>query len=97
MTDRAAASAAADLAADLAAAAFLLNQVLMTRKRTAATTTKARVKMSTSKCPFISEGSGLPEESGRSAAVGRLLAAGLHIAGAQLVSRAGCPALSIHS
>ena len=96
LTDRAAASAAADSAADLAAAAFLLNQVLMTRKRTAATTTKARVKMSTSKCPFISEGSRLPEESGRSAAVGRLLVV-LHIVRAQLVSRAGCPALSIHS
>ena len=96
LTDRAAASAAADLAADLAAAAFLLNQVLMTRKRTTTATTKPKVKMSTSKCPFILEGSRLPGESGRSAAVGRLLVV-LHIVRAQLVSQAGCPALSIQA
>ena len=87
-TDRAAASAAAASAAAAAAAAFLLSQVLMTRKRTTTATTKHRVKMSTSKCPFILEGSRLSREPGRSVAVGRLVVV-LHIVRAQLGSLAG--------
>ena len=92
-TERAAAAAAAASAAAAAAAAFLLSQVLMARKRTTTATTKQRVKMSTSKCPFILEGSRLSGEPGRSAAVGRLVVV-LHIVRAQLGSLAGCPALS---